>query len=269
VTVLSFSDIERVNSAIADIYAVRDPGDFFQQIVPLLKDLLSSAIGSYNEFDSENRLLSVVNDSRDHDEVFRNHQEAAREYIPTHPVFGISLSNRCTLTSDIMEPSAFLKTPLYNEYYRHLDVQSQLLTELPIPQGMRRFLAFGRAKPCFSERERFLLNLIKPHIIQAYRNVLELQHYREKIALFEQGDDFPALRQLGLTDREATVLGWAAKGKTNGDIALILGISRRTVEKHFERIYEKLGVETKIAAVSVVVGTSFARAHAASESEAR
>lgn len=52
-----------------------------------------------------------------------------------------------------------------------------------------------------------------------------------------------------LTAREREVLGWVATGKTNRDIAVILGASRRTIEKHLERVYEKLGVETRTAAV--------------------
>jgi DNA-binding CsgD family transcriptional regulator len=45
------------------------------------------------------------------------------------------------------------------------------------------------------------------------------------------------------------VLEWVAAGKTNRDIGAILGASPRTIEKHLERVYEKLGVETRTAAV--------------------
>ncbi len=54
----------------------------------------------------------------------------------------------------------------------------------------------------------------------------------------------------GLTPREADVIEWVAKGKTNRDIAEILGMSPRTVNKHLEHIYAKLGVETRTAAVA-------------------
>ena len=53
-----------------------------------------------------------------------------------------------------------------------------------------------------------------------------------------------------LTQREMDVLGWVARGKTNRDVAEILGMSPRTVNKHLEHIYEKLGVETRTAAVA-------------------
>lgn len=58
----------------------------------------------------------------------------------------------------------------------------------------------------------------------------------------------------GLSNRESEILGWVAQGKTNPVISMILGISRRTVQKHLERIYIKLGVENRTAASAMVAG---------------
>jgi len=59
--------------------------------------------------------------------------------------------------------------------------------------------------------------------------------------------------ELGLTTREGEVLSWLSKGKTNRDIAQILGLSPRTVDKHLEQIYSKLGVENRTAAAAIAV----------------
>lgn len=56
------------------------------------------------------------------------------------------------------------------------------------------------------------------------------------------------LESLGLTPREAEVLLWAAQGKTNAEIGLILEASTATVKKHVEHILEKLGVENRQSA---------------------
>ena len=61
--------------------------------------------------------------------------------------------------------------------------------------------------------------------------------------------------ELGLTTREGEVLSWLSKGKTNRDIAQILGLSPRTVDKHLEQIYAKLGVENRTAAAAIATGT--------------
>lgn len=58
----------------------------------------------------------------------------------------------------------------------------------------------------------------------------------------------PLEEQLGLTPRVAETLLWLAQGKTNGDIATILGNSESTVKKHVLEIFQKLGVETRTAA---------------------
>ncbi|MFZ4286738.1 response regulator [Variovorax sp. HJSM1_2] len=57
-----------------------------------------------------------------------------------------------------------------------------------------------------------------------------------------------------LTAREAEVLYWVVKGKTNRDIGDILGSSPATVKKHLERVYVKLGVETRTAAAGMAIG---------------
>ena len=57
----------------------------------------------------------------------------------------------------------------------------------------------------------------------------------------------------GLTLRESEVLYWVAKGKTNRDIGDILGSSPATVKKHLERVYEKLGVETRTSAAAMAL----------------
>lgn len=59
------------------------------------------------------------------------------------------------------------------------------------------------------------------------------------------------LAMASLTPRETEVLSWIAKGKTNRDVAEILGMSPRTVNKHLEHVFEKLGVETRAAAAAL------------------
>jgi DNA-binding NarL/FixJ family response regulator len=59
------------------------------------------------------------------------------------------------------------------------------------------------------------------------------------------------LSTASLTPREAEVLSWIAKGKTNRDVGEILAMSPRTVNKHLEHVFEKLGVETRAAAAAL------------------
>ena len=66
--------------------------------------------------------------------------------------------------------------------------------------------------------------------------------------------DLASLKEsFGLTAREAEILMWISRGKTNKEIGIILTTSPRTVNKHLEHIFEKLGVPTRTAAVAKVM----------------
>ena len=64
----------------------------------------------------------------------------------------------------------------------------------------------------------------------------------------EEGQEEILRQQFGLTQRESEVLLWIGRGKSNKDIADILGLSPRTVNKHLEQVYAKLGVENRASA---------------------
>jgi DNA-binding CsgD family transcriptional regulator len=64
---------------------------------------------------------------------------------------------------------------------------------------------------------------------------------------------------LNLTSREAEVLVWIARGKSNRDISEILNISPRTVNKHLEQVFSKLGVENRAAAAAIATRILAAR----------
>jgi DNA-binding NarL/FixJ family response regulator len=61
------------------------------------------------------------------------------------------------------------------------------------------------------------------------------------------------LEGLGLTPREAEILLWVSQGKTNPEVAMILGIGLTTVKKHLEAIFTKLGVENRTSAAALAL----------------
>jgi DNA-binding NarL/FixJ family response regulator len=80
-------------------------------------------------------------------------------------------------------------------------------------------------------------------------------HLESAGTVADAGSSAQRLHDAALTPRETEVLGWLAKGKTNRDIAQILGMSPRTVNKHLEHVFEKLGVETRAAAAAIASGS--------------
>lgn len=87
--------------------------------------------------------------------------------------------------------------------------------------------------------------------------MMGLTEQKEVLLKLEDGDKptGPALlkTKLNLTDRESEVLHWIANGKTNREVAEILEMSPRTVNKHLEQVFPKLGVENRTSAAGVAL----------------
>jgi DNA-binding CsgD family transcriptional regulator len=92
---------------------------------------------------------------------------------------------------------------------------------------------------------QLIVRLIPDPINQQYLLLLEEKEL--------QSFSISALESLGLTKREAEVLFWIAKDKSNAGIAKVLGCSEGTVRKHLEHLYGKLNVQTRTAAVMVAL----------------
>ena len=89
----------------------------------------------------------------------------------------------------------------------------------------------------------------QPVLQLAYLGAIGGDEFLFRLTGVSQTSDDDILRQnFSLTVREAQVLLWIAKGKSNRDIGEILGLSARTVNKHLEQIYVKLGVENRASA---------------------
>lgn len=93
------------------------------------------------------------------------------------------------------------------------------------------------------------MNALRPHFKQAWANAqcfAQLATASTTTTILPQAwTPEPLEIRFGLTPREAEVLIWVAQGKTNPDVAVILGIRPYTVRTHLERIFAKLGVETR------------------------
>lgn len=116
-------------------------------------------------------------------------------------------------------------------------------------------LVLERRGPAFSRRDRERLALLRPHLAFLYRQACSGRPPAPMAPPRARPEAEPGPGcgcesvTAALTQREAQVMHWLAFGKTDADIAALMSISRRTVQKHLEHIYVKLGVETRTAAV--------------------
>ena len=148
--------------------------------------------------------------------------------------------------SDSVTSAQFRQTPLFCDYYRRVGLSHALA--LPVRMDGQELVSFvlNRQGRDFSDRELALLDALRRPLALLFGRVCAAE--RAPHAL-----DWVRVAQHRLTPREAEVLQWVAGGKTDRDVADLLGCSPRTVHKHLQRCYAKLGVETRTAAVMRVL----------------
>jgi DNA-binding CsgD family transcriptional regulator len=112
----------------------------------------------------------------------------------------------------------------------------------------RQALGVGRGSP--------LPPAARPLVVERAQSTLSIRlipDSPDEVLLLEEerrAIDYAAFERLGLTSREAEVLHWITEDKTNRQIAILLHASCRTVEKHLENVFAKLGVRTRAAAAA-------------------
>lgn len=155
--------------------------------------------------------------------------------------------------SDSIDFGDFRNTPLFDEYYRAIGIDHVVALPLQIDDGWLVSFVLNRCGRDFSDREVARLEQVRAVASRLFRRTRMLESARESWAAAPKRAVPPLCRVPSLTYREHEVLRWVAAGKTDRDIAAILTISHRTVHKHLQAAYAKLGVETRTAAVMRLV----------------
>jgi DNA-binding CsgD family transcriptional regulator len=144
--------------------------------------------------------------------------------------------------SDVLGGDEIHETPLYRELYEPMGVEHQLAFTLPGGPNRVLAIALSRGGRDYTDAERDFANRARPFLIQAYLNALAFESVRARPDDDRAERILVGLRSAGLTRREAEVVRMVALGGSNQHIASALGISYRTVGKHLEHGFRKLGV---------------------------
>lgn len=340
---LRTSDLQAILDCAHALYGHDDFATFPQFLIELMPNVLPGAYTGYTEVDPLNRRIPRV-----YVTPFLDLEKWTPIFEPLvrqHPVIMYSQETgdgTAHQISDFLSQQEYHRLALYNDFYKTIGVEDQLSISLPAPTGSVIGLSISRDSWKFSERDREIMNALRPHLLQAYRNAAiktqladaaraaqdalnhlpvgvvkldrnhrvklitqpaqrllktyygnngalpeEITNYARSLAgvpgppltirrdrshlivqtLAPDGttgeltlllSDHPSAppkpataraRYFGLTAREAEVLDWLAEGKSNSEIAIILSISPRTVQKHLEHAFEKLSVESRSAAL--------------------
>lgn len=351
---LGWRDLKKVFGVVSDLYRLQERSTFIDATLTHLNALIPSDRISYNEVDLERREARIVWAPAD-DALLQRMKPVFEAHVHEHPMAAhLRTQNDLRVIyrlSDYCSCAQFQRTALYQEYYKELGTKYQLVFSLQKSSRDLMPFALNRHDRDFSDRDRAVLSLLIPHLIQALHNAERLSRLQAEVATLKMGlqacgivalrvsdggvigesgdfvtglfqryglhqghrDRLPpviwewiqqseqagksallatprcplrlscathqatiqyvrdqdalvlvieetfttmppsALLPLGLSRREAEILSWVAQGKTNEDIATILTLSPRTVQKHLEHIFGKLGVETRTAATACAI----------------
>jgi DNA-binding CsgD family transcriptional regulator len=354
----------KVFEFLRDLYILRPWDDLTDHVIRSIPKLIPTDISSYNDMSSRRHFAAYQAWPADHP-TFPDAPEALGRYSHQHPLVTYFEQTK-NLTSrkitDFMSQREFRTTDLYNEFYRRLRLPYNMAMCFAVTGDSLLAIGLNRVKRDFEDDDVAMLDLLRPHLIQAYGNARVVSTMHEQLAAMQQsieeldraivsvsdkgdirwstpraaqllacyglqskrrsnqlplslrdwirlqGDklnsgtavssplmplvierdnrslrirfiqdkerrllffeevrnDFPleSLKQLGLSRRETEILYWVAQGKSNPEIGTILGISPRTVQKHLERVYPRLGVENRHGAIAMALETALGRARA-------
>lgn len=238
-------DYERALRVIGDLTLAAGEGQdaFAHEGASLLASLVASEVTTLSVCDLLNGRRSVIGTPAN--AIGARDRAAFDHHFNTHPLvqYHTRGGTQARRISDCVPFTAFRRTALYDEYYRQVALDHALAIPLFVDRRTLVSFVLNRHRRDFSDRERALLDLVTPNLSQLYRIGTGCT------AALRDGSLPGAAERWGLSAREREVTQWLSAGKADRDIADILGISPRTVHKHLQRIYEKLGVETRTAAV--------------------
>ena len=338
---LSHADYAAVFACIEAIHACRTLDEFPATVLVALRKLVDNHLAGYNEVNLKRRRVVAMVDPLH--PAFAPLIGDFEKLMYQHPVisyFDRTGDGQALKISDFLGARQYHALSIYQKVYRPMEVEDQMAIGVKLERGFMIGIAFARQARSFTEKDRLKLNLVRPHLVQAYLRVAERAGAAENnddlaVALRESGmgvitlDEsgeviratpdalkclhryFPRadsrspvlpeslmhwalqkksgetdapfivphesanlmvrrvqnegrlllvlseerhtgeatwLMRHGLTARELEVLKWLAQGRSNPDIAAILGLTTGTVKLHVERVLAKLGVENRTAA---------------------
>jgi DNA-binding CsgD family transcriptional regulator len=325
-------ELQGLLELLGEVHHAEDLPGFRAALLDVLPRVIPNACTSYNELGADGTpLVALVNPeppaSIRASWVRLGHQNPlVSRYLQTR-------DPRATRMSDVISAERFRRLDLYREVFVPLGVEHQMAVTLPAPPQLVIGIVVADERD-FTDPEKRMLDLARPHLIQAHANAALRERLHDVLAAVEAGLDDggdalvvadaagrvafataagraalaqlapdalgelaggaappntvvetaggpllvrrlsrrggggagattvlvferPArtasralLEALGLSPREAEVLQQMMRGRATAEIASALAISPRTIHKHAERIYDKLGVHDRIAAVS-------------------
>jgi DNA-binding CsgD family transcriptional regulator len=241
---------KRLLELIGDVGGLLELEEFRLGLLAALRRAIPSDWASINEVGPEPGdhwdLVEPPLPKQAHDAFARlMHQNPLVAHMTAGPRPGSALR-----LSDVCSAEEFQALEIYRELYGPLGIEHQIAFTLPQEPPRLLGVALSRREGDFTDAERDLLNRARPFLIQGYRNALAFERERAHRPGGAPTAMESGLRDAGLTRREAEAVCLVARGASSADAATALEVGVRTVDKHLQHAFAKLGVKTRSQAAA-------------------
>ncbi|HEY4669174.1 MAG TPA: LuxR C-terminal-related transcriptional regulator [Tepidiformaceae bacterium] len=251
-TRLRQSDLEAILSFLADAGQVEFDHPYPLDFLARLRDLVPCDAITYQELDPHQQRFYSMVEFPSETESTEGDEDAYWRVAPCPTLDFRERTGRldAVRTSDLIDRRRYRNLPIFQEYFRPAGVEHIIDLGLPAPHPqIRSFVLFREVGASdFSERDRDVLEALRPHLYQLEAHAALRRRLVE--ALAEHDGDRDGGICAGLTPREREVVELLAEGMTNAEIAATLWVAPSTVKKHLENVYAKTGVGRRAALVA-------------------
>ncbi|MGP8001620.1 MAG: response regulator transcription factor [Streptosporangiaceae bacterium] len=242
--------LHQLSNGLAELYL--PGGDFASRVISLVSSLVPAESCSYNHLSGPVAVAWQIDPAGALD--FPDAGRLFQEYVHEHPLlrhYEMTGDLSARRISDVASDRQFRALGLYHEFYRPAQVNCQLVVSIPAPDGGMISVALNRYGRDFSDQQREVIDLVRPHLSQAAALAMLLSR---------PVPDTPrdATGRLLLTARQTRILQLVGAGNSDRAVARALGLSVRTVHTHLQHIYRALGVSSRTEAIAHVRALSMA-----------
>ena len=187
---VSKADVDAVVGSAESLAGLDSLEALRRRAVEIVAELVEATVVAWNEVDLDGRqLAAVIVPFPDQFSAQERERLATAfiEYVAEHPViahYRRTNDGRPYAISDFLSAAEFHRTGIYRHFYSHLGAEDQLSFVLPDPTLIIG-VALNRPRRGFSDRDRQVCNLLRPHLVQAYRNVEAATRMKRMASTFE------------------------------------------------------------------------------------
>ena len=246
---VSLETLQRAVALVDSLAELDDPAGFADIVLPGLATLVGCDVLTYNEIGAtrgQTRYADYPAGALD-----PATQPVFAAFVHEHPLvnhYRATGSGEPVKISDFLSQRRFHRLGLYAEFFRRIPVEHQIAVSMPCPGQGVIGVALNRACRDFSDEDRALLSVLQAPLSAALLRARRRQQGGHALTVIDRSG------RADLTEREIQILRLVADGRTNASIARALEASPRTIAKHLEHVYRKLGVSSRAAAVSHMTG---------------